>query len=118
MTTFRHGCCRAARRAHRPGADLLLDPGVIVRQLLELPAAQPIDAAVADVRDARADDAPASSADAVVAMPRSSLESAIAEAIFRLARRKAALRRLASRLSAGFERKGPGAVLVGAAPYR
>ncbi len=59
-----------------------------------------------------ADDAPARSADAVVAMPRSSLESAIADGNLPVGEAKGGLETVGFEAERGFERKGPGAVLV------
>ena len=72
----------------------------------ERAVAQHVDAAVADVADARASPGRPARAEAVVAMPRRSWESAMAEAMRRLARRNAALSRLASRLRVGSNGNG------------
>ena len=114
VTTLRHGCWRAAARRHRPGAHLLLDPRVIVRELVELSVAQHGRRGCRRRARRRRDAAPARSADAVVAMPRRSLrvgdrggDPAVREA-------ERGLQPVGFEADAGFERERPGAVLVGA----
>ncbi len=98
-------------RAHRPGANLLLDPRVIVRQLVQLAVSQAIDAAVADVRHARRRCAGKerrrgrrhAAQLARIGDRRGDLP--VGEA-------KGSLETVGFEAERGFERKGPGAVLV------
>ena len=96
-------------RGHDAGAHLFLDPRVIVGDLLELAVAKQVDAAVADVRDARALRRRRSGRPTPSSPCRAGRAPSIAVAIRRLARRNAALSRLHS-AERGIVRKRPGAV--------
>ena len=108
---------RRARR-HRPGADLLLDPRMIVGDLRELAVAQHVDAAVADVRRRRRDVGAGEHAPRRSSPCRADrCESAIAVAMLAVGEAERRLEAVAFEAERGLERERPGAVLVGAGGF-